>query len=99
VVQSQIDGDSHLNFDPNQGDVKAPLVLWGPYLWARGDVASKNGLVWTQNDVRPDQLHPNEQGCAKTTALLMNFFKTNEGTSNWFLKTGETAKLTPLPKP
>lgn len=98
VVQSQIDGDAAMNFDPARGEVKAPLVFWGPYLWARGDVANKNGLIWTQNDVRADQLHPNEHGCAKTTALLLNFFKTNEGASKWFLKAGETAKLTPLPR-
>ncbi len=97
IVQSQIKGDAQLNFDPARGEVKAPLVLWGPYLWACGNSSRKlDGLTWTQNDVRPDQLHPNENGCKKTTALLLNFFKTNEGTSRWFLKPGETAKLTPL---
>ena len=99
IVQSQIAGDALLNFDPARGEVKAPLVLWGPYLWACGNAPRKfDGLTWTKNDVRPDQLHPNESGCQKTTALLLNFFKTNEGTGRWFLKPGETAKLTPLPK-
>jgi hypothetical protein len=98
VVQSQIRGDAAMNFDPARGEARVPLVLWGPYLWARGDVASQNCLIWTQDDVRADQLHPNEDGCKKTTALLLNFFKTNEGTSRWLLKAGETAKLTPLPK-
>ena len=87
VVQSQINGESQLNSDPARGEVKAPLVLWGPYIWAQGDSPRKlDGLTWTQNDVRPDQLHPNEVGMKKTTALLLNFFKTNEGTSTWFLK-------------
>jgi hypothetical protein len=36
VVQSQIRGDAALNCDPTRGAVKAPLVLWGPYLWACG---------------------------------------------------------------
>jgi len=99
VVQRQIAGDANLNFDSARGEVKAPLVLWGPYLWARGDTPRKlDGLTWTVNDVRADQLHPNESGCAKTTALLLNFFKTNEGTAPWFLKPGEKAKLLPLPK-
>lgn len=98
VVQGQVRGDAELNCDPTRGEVKAPLILWGPYLWARGDVASNNGLSWTQKDVRADQLHPNENGCRKTTALLLNFFKSNEGASRWFLKPGETATLTPLPK-
>ncbi|MBI3879352.1 MAG: hypothetical protein HY301_04725 [Verrucomicrobia bacterium] len=99
IVQSQIKGDALLNFDPARGEVKAPLVLWGPYLWACGNAPRKlDGLTWTKNDVRPDQLHPNESGCQKSTALLLNFFKVNEGTSPWFLKAGEQAKLTPLPK-
>ena len=99
VIQSQIQGDPALNFDPARGEVKAPLVLWGPYLWACGNTARKlDGLTWTLSDVRADQLHPNDAGTKKTTALLLNFFKTNEGTCGWFLKPGETAQLTPLPK-
>jgi hypothetical protein len=99
IVQSQIRGDTLLNFDPSRGEVKAPLVLWGPYLWAQGNSPRKlDGLTWTQADVRADQLHPNESGTRKTTALLLNFFKTNEGASRWFLKPGETAKITPLSK-
>jgi hypothetical protein len=43
-------------------------------------------------------LHPNEADTWKTTALLLNFFKTNEGTSRWFLKPGEKAQVRPLPK-
>ncbi len=99
VVQSQIKGDAQLNYDPARGEVKAPLVLWGPYLWARGDSPRRlDGLTWTQNDVRADRLHPNESGCRKTTALLLNFFKTNEGTRRWFLKPAEKARIQPLPK-
>lgn len=99
VVQDQMKGRAELNWDPARGAVKAPLVLWGPYLWARGDSPrALDGLTWTQNDVRPDQLHPNESGCGKTTALLLNFFKSSEGTARWFLKSGEKPKLLPLPR-
>ena len=87
VVQSQIAGDAALNFDPARGEVKAPLLLWGPYLWACGNTPRKlDGLTWTQADVRADQLHPNDSGTKKTTALLLNFFKSNEGARRWFLK-------------
>lgn len=99
VVQSQIAGDAQLNFDSTRGEVKAPLVLWGPYLWARGDSPRKlDGLTWTRNDVRPDQLHPNEAGSGKTTTLLLNFFKSTEGPARWFLRPGEKASLVPLPR-
>ena len=92
VVQSQICGDASLNYDPARGVVRAPLVLWGPYLWACGSAPRRlDGLTWTQDDVRADQLHPNESGCAKTTMLLLNFFKTNEGTRRWFLQPGAGA--------
>ncbi len=92
-------GDPQLNYDPARGDVKAPLVLWGPYLWACGNLPRKlDGLTWTQQDVRADQLHPNEAGCRKTTTLLLNFFKTDTGTCRWFLKPGEKGQVMPLPK-
>ena len=99
IVQGQIKGDAQLNFDPARGEVKAPLVLWGPYLWAQGNSPRKfDGLTWTQNDVRPDQLHPNESGSKKTTTLLLNFFKTNEGAGRWFVKPGEKVQAAALPK-
>jgi hypothetical protein len=89
VIESQIRGDSQLNYDPARGASKAPLVLWGPYLWACGNSPRKlDGLTWTKDDVRADYLHPNESGCRKTTALLLNFFKTNEGSRLWFVKSG-----------
>ena len=99
VMQSQIQGDVQLNYDPARGEVKAPLVIWGPYLWACGNTPRKvDGLTWTQKDVRADRLHPNEAGSKKTTTLLLNFFKTDAGTSRWFLRPGETGRVTPLPK-
>ena len=99
IVQSQIAGEAALNFDSARGAVKAPLVLWGPYLWAQGNTPRKfDGLTWTQNDVREDQLHPSGAGTKKTTTLLLNFFKTNEGAGRWFLKPGETALVASLPK-
>lgn len=94
VVQSQVKGDAQLNFDPDRGEIRAPLLLW-----AQSNSPRKlDGLVWTEWDVRADRLHPNEAGTRKTTALLLNFFKTNEGTSRWFLKPGEKAQVLPLPK-
>jgi hypothetical protein len=99
IVQSQIKGDAQLNFDPAHGEVKAPLVLWGPYFWACGNAPRKSdGLTWTLKDVRADQLHPNESGSRKTSTMLLNFFKSNEGTGRWFLKPGEKAQLAALPK-
>ena len=88
-----------MNFDAARGAVKAPLVLWGPYLWAQGNTPRIfDGLTWTQNDVREDQLHPSAAGYKKTTALLLYFFKTNEATSRWFLQSGAKTQIAPLPE-
>ena len=35
LVQRQIKGDPALNYDPARGEVKAPVAVWGPYLWAK----------------------------------------------------------------
>ena len=95
----QIQGDPQMNFDPARGEVKAPLVLWGPYLWTQGNTPRQfDGLVWSVNDVRADHLHPNEAGTKKTTTLLLNFFKTDPGASRWFLKAGEKGEAAALPK-
>ena len=87
LVQSQIRGDPQLNYDPARGAVKAPLVLWGPYLWARGDSPRKlDGLVWSESDVRADRLHPSDTGVRKITKLLLDFFKTDPAARKWFMK-------------
>ena len=99
VVESQIQGDPQLNYDPSRGAVKSPLVIWGPYLWACGDTPRKfDGMAWSEDDVRADRLHPNEAGTKKTTTLLLDFFKTDVGASRWFLKTGESGRGVRLPK-
>ena len=87
VVQSQIRGDAALNYDLARGEVKAPLVVWGPYFWAQGDTPRNfDGLAWTEADVRADRLHPNEAGVAKTTKLLLDFFKTDSAARVWFVR-------------
>ncbi|MEY4941768.1 MAG: hypothetical protein RIQ93_3503, partial [Verrucomicrobiota bacterium] len=35
----------------------------------------------------PDGTHPSESGRAKVGRLLLEFFKTDPTTQNWFLKT------------
>ena len=48
LVQAQIAGDPALNSDPARGPVKAPLLLWGPCLWACGDRPARTAWcgVW-----------------------------------------------------
>jgi len=86
VIQAQLKGDPKLNFDPAQGEVKAPVVLWGPYLWADGVKAREgDNLVYTRQDLSSaDGTHPSPSGQKKVADLLLQFFKTNPYAKGWF---------------
>jgi hypothetical protein len=87
LIQKQIAGDLRLNYDPVRGEVNAPLLIWGPYLWARGDTPRKlDGMRWSIDDVvARDRIHPSDSGCKKVTELLLKFLKTDAGSRGWFV--------------
>jgi hypothetical protein len=98
MIEKQIMGDTELNYNPSNGDVMAPYLSWGPYLWADGINTRSDGLVWTQQDMAPDCTHPSDQGSAKIANMLMEFFKTDDTSKSWFL--GESAIYpTQIPTP
>lgn len=87
LIESQIANDPNLNYDPAQGEVKAPLLLWGPYLWADGiKPRQSDGLVWTREDLGPDGTHPSTSGRQKVADMLLTFLKTDPNARQWFLK-------------
>ena len=87
LIESQVANDPNLNYDPARGEVQAPLLLWGPYLWADGIKARQgDGLVWTRDDLGPDGTHPSPAGRQKVAELLWKFFQTDANTKSWFLK-------------
>lgn len=93
LIQAQIKGDPKLNFDPDKGAVQAPLLLWGPYLWADGNKPRKDGLVWKRQDlVARDGTHPSIDGRKKVADLLLAFLKTDPLARTWFLKAPATDK-------
>jgi len=87
VIEAQMKDEPKLNYDPAKGDVKAPLVLWGPYLWADGVKGRKiDSLVWNREDFVQDGTHPSQtSGAQKVAGLLLAFFKTDPNTQTWFL--------------
>jgi len=86
MIQDQIGGDPNLNFDPSKGKVKAPWIAWGPYYWANGMIPRSDGLVWTCQDLETDGTHPsNPVGRIKVATQLLNFLKTDDTASTWFL--------------
>jgi hypothetical protein len=88
MIQDQLKGSPELNYDPAKGPVKAPLLLWGPYLWADGTTPRKiDGLVWERDDlVDRDGTHPSESGRQKVAGLLLKFFTEDPVAKTWFVK-------------
>jgi len=85
VILKQIRGDQELNGDPSRGPLKAPVIVWGPYLWADGMVPRKaDGLIWKPSDLRSDDgMHPSDDGQQKVARMLLDFF-TSDPTASWF---------------
>jgi hypothetical protein len=87
LIQDQIKGDAALNADPERGAVKAPLLLWGPYLWGDGTTPRKaDELTWKRDELAGDGTHPSEAGRKKVAGLLLDFFKTDANAKTWFVK-------------
>ena len=86
LILDQINGDAALNWDAAKGQVKAPLLLWGPYLWADGTTPRKSdGLVWKREDLAGDGTHPSAtSGRDKVGRLLLRFCKTDANARSWF---------------
>ena len=87
LIQDQIKGEPSLNFAAEKGDVKAPLLLWGPYLWADGTTPRESDkLVYTRSDLAEDGTHPSEAGRDKVARLMLDFFKTDALAKPWFAR-------------
>ncbi len=88
LIQDQMNGNPELNFDPAKGSVRAPLLLWGPYLWADGiNPRKSDGLVWLRQDlVDRDGTHPSDSGRRKVAEMLSHFFKEDPLAKAWYLK-------------
>lgn len=84
LIQRQMKGDAAL------AEGKAPLLLWGPYLWADGTKGRKvDSLVWERADFVGDGVHPSDSGRQKVAKLLLEFFATDALAKGWFAKVGQ----------
>ena len=87
LIRDQAKGSPELNHDPARGTVKAPLLLWGPYLWADGTTPRMtDGLVWEREDLAADGTHPSLRGRKKVAEMLLKFFKNDPLARTWFVK-------------
>ena len=97
LIDDQIDEVEALNWDPDRGAVHAPLLLWGPYLWADGVRARESdGLTWQREDFEQDGIHPTDAGATKVADMLLRFFRSDPTATTWFLK--KQIAATPAPK-
>jgi hypothetical protein len=89
LITEQINGNPRYNCDPEKGPVTAPVLVWGPYLWADGVIPRKtDGLIWERADFSPppDGTHPSAKGTAKVAQLLLDFFKNDPLARGWFTR-------------
>lgn len=87
LIEDQINGSTSLNFDPSRGEVRAPWIAWGPYLWADGMTPRSDGLVYRCSDFVDDGTHPAPNGARNKVAdMLLSFFKTDSTAAEWFLE-------------
>jgi hypothetical protein len=71
LIEDQIKGEPSLNYDPDKGAVKSPLLLWGPYFWADGEKGRKiDDLIWKPVDLAGDGTHPKPAFFAVQKAFL-----------------------------
>jgi Bacterial Ig-like domain (group 1) len=94
AIQDQLNGAANLNYNPALGPVVAPWMSWGPYYWSNGMLGRKDGLVWDCADFSADGTHPSStNGQLKVATALMNFLKTDDTTTPWYLS--QASSLTP----
>ena len=87
LISDQLAGKPELNFDSSKGTVRAPWVAWGPYIWADGTKANKDGLSYVREDyVEADRTHPSPSGREKVAARLLQFLKSDATSKPWFVK-------------
>jgi hypothetical protein len=85
LIGRQIKGDEALNHDAARGSVRAPILLWGPYLWADGTTPRKaDGLTYSREDLAGDGVHPSESGRKKVAKLMLDFYKSDPLAKPWF---------------
>ena len=86
AIADQLNGKANLNYNSSLGTVMAPWMSWGPYYWANGMLGRSDGFVWTCQDLQSDGTHPSyPAGDLKVAGQLLNFFKTDDTTTPWFL--------------
>jgi hypothetical protein len=86
LIEQQLKGDAALNYDPARGQVTAPWLSWGPYLWANGAKKNADGLFYDVGDFGTDGTHHSGAGVDKQGRQLLEFFRSDTTTRGWFTR-------------
>jgi hypothetical protein len=85
LIQEQMRAAPALNADPAKGELKSPVLLWGPYLWADGATPrAGDGLTYAAGEFAADGTHPASAAREKVARLLLDFFTANPFAKPWF---------------
>ena len=84
LIERQIKGDADLNYDAKKGEVKAPWLSWGPYLWANGTKKRPDGFYYEVSDFSGDGTHHSSDGSAKIGRHMVQFFQNDSTSRSWF---------------
>jgi hypothetical protein len=90
LIEDQIEGGS-VNYD------NAPVLMWGPYLWADGMNPRDDGLVWTCDDLMRDGVHPDSSARQKVAEMMLDFFTNDPLTRTWFINSATPEENRPAP--
>ena len=94
LIEDQIAGSPGLSYGQVQAPVRAPLLLWGPYLWADGTNPRSDGLVWLPTDFESDHTHPSPDGEQKVAGLLSGYFASEPTAAGWWPAWPDAALVT-----
>jgi hypothetical protein len=81
LIQDQIagGGETDVNYE------NAPVLMWGPYLWADGTNPRSDGLTWVCDDFMGDGVHPGNSARQKVAEMLLEFLISDPLARTWFV--------------
>jgi len=80
LIQDQVSGGgaSGVTYE------NAPVLLWGPYLWADGLNRRSDDLMWSCDDFMDDGIHPDVSARQKVAEMISNFFTSDSLAKSWY---------------
>jgi len=94
LIEDQIAGEPALDPDIATDPPRAPVLLWGPYLWADGTTPRSDGLTWLPGDLEPDGVHPAPTGERKVAILLDAFHGIDDTAQPWYAALARATLMT-----